>query len=74
MFKALYRLLIKFGAILGWINTRILLTVIFYGLFFPIGLIKRLQRDPLSRAFDRNTLTYRVLSPARPITDMEKPY
>lgn len=40
----------RFAAVLGWINSRILLSVVFYGLLTPTGLVRRLLgRDPLDR-------------------------
>jgi hypothetical protein len=38
------------AGVLGYINSRILLTVLYYGLFTPYGFISRLfGRDPLVR-------------------------
>ncbi len=37
------------GDVLGWINTRIILTVLFYVVVTPAGLLMRLFRDPLDR-------------------------
>ena len=38
----------KLSEVLGWINSRVILTVIFLVIFFPVGLIMRiLGRDPL---------------------------
>jgi hypothetical protein len=40
----------KFALALGYVNSRVLLTVLFYGVFTPYGFISRLfGRDPLSR-------------------------
>src|SRR6185369_16519698 len=48
-----YRIWMTVGEALGWINTRILLGVVFYGLITPMGLIKRLRReDPMRRRHD----------------------
>ena len=44
--------------VLAWINTRILLTLAFYLLFAPAGLIMRLMRDPLNRAFRTGNSSY----------------
>ncbi len=47
------------GLVLGWINTRLLLGIIFYLIFTPISLFFRLiGRDILDRRFDRNAATY----------------
>jgi hypothetical protein len=39
-----------FATVLGHINTRIILTVLFYLVMTPIGMILRLFRDPLDRS------------------------
>ncbi|MDT7604769.1 MAG: hypothetical protein QOF61_2766 [Acidobacteriota bacterium] len=44
----------KFAHALGWVNSRVLLTVLFYGVFAPYGFLSRLTgRDPLGRRGDR---------------------
>ena len=47
----------KFALVLGHFNTRIILTVLFYLVMTPVGLIMRLFRDPLDRSLkeERNT-------------------
>lgn len=49
---ALYRYWMRFAHLLGWVNTRIILTL-FYGiLFVPLGLIlKLLRKDLLDQSF-----------------------
>jgi len=37
------------GAVLGWINTRIILTCLYVVVVSPTGLLMRIFRDPLSR-------------------------
>ena len=40
----------KFALALGYVNSRVLLTILFYGVFTPYGFVSRLfGRDPLSR-------------------------
>ena len=40
----------KVAVALGWVNSRILLSLTFYGLFTPYGIVSRLVgRDPLKR-------------------------
>lgn len=40
----------KLAHALGWINSRVLLTILFYGVFAPYGFLSRLLgRDPLGR-------------------------
>jgi hypothetical protein len=55
------------GHVLGWINTRILLSIVFYGLVTPTGIMFRLMgKDPMSHAFAKNNSTYRVVRKPRP--------
>ena len=39
------------AALLGEVNSRIILTVLFYGVFAPIGFVMRRIRDPLDRSW-----------------------
>jgi Ca2+/Na+ antiporter len=43
---SVYRYWMRFAEALGWINTRILLIVIFYLVVTPLGLVMRLLRRP----------------------------
>jgi Saxitoxin biosynthesis operon protein SxtJ len=55
----------------GWIVSRLVLAVLFYGLFTPVGLIFRLVgRDALCRSYQPETQTYWT---QRPMTaDMDR--
>lgn len=45
--------------VLSWINTRILLIVIFYGIMTPAGIIMKLFGfDPLERKFEKSRQSY----------------
>ncbi len=73
--KAIYVPWMKIGHILGWINTRIILGVIFFVLITPIGLVRRLLgKDTLGLTFDKNATTYRKVVPLQSIQHMEKPF
>lgn len=64
--KHIYHIWMKVGYVLGWINTRILLGVIFYGMITPMGLIMRLfKKDSMHRRLDPDINTYRVVRPPR---------
>jgi hypothetical protein len=40
----------RVAAVLGYVNSRVLLTLMYYGVFAPYGLVSRLaRRDPLGR-------------------------
>jgi hypothetical protein len=45
--KPLYLVWMRFAFILGWVNTRIILAIIFYLIFTPVGLAMRLFRIDL---------------------------
>jgi TRAP-type uncharacterized transport system fused permease subunit len=42
--RPLFQASLKVGGVLGWINTRILLSAMFYLVFTPVGLVLRLTR------------------------------
>lgn len=71
-----YQIWMRIGLVLGFINTRIILGIIFYTLFVPMGLVMRVffKRDPMNRELDSNYGSYRILSGDRPSKLMEKPY
>ena len=60
---------------LGWINTRILLAVVFFVVLAPIALVMRaIGKDPLDRRRDRRLPTYwRTRDPAEP-DRLTRPY
>ena len=56
-----YRGWMKFGSVLGWINSRIILGFVFFTLFLVAGIIMRIiGKDPMSRKMDVEAETYRV--------------
>jgi len=60
------------GHVLGWINTRIILGVIFYGLITPIGIAFRmLGKDTMRQSFSDTSSTYRVNRQPRPRAHMK---
>jgi multisubunit Na+/H+ antiporter MnhG subunit len=57
--KPAYRFLMWLGEKLAWINTRIILALVFYLIFTPVGLITRLiGKDLLDRKLDPAKETY----------------
>jgi hypothetical protein len=71
----IYRVWMLLGEVLAWINTRIVLGVVFYGLVTPIGLAMRLMgRDPMRRQFERAGESYRVRCVPRPATHMMRQF
>ena len=51
----------KFAEALGWVNSRILLTLVFYLIFTPIGWIMRLfKKDPMQNHLSREEGSFRI--------------
>lgn len=75
LLKFIYHPWLKLGDILGWINTRIILGIIYFTIFTPIALLfKIIKKDPMTRSFDPNASTYRIQSESVSIKHMENPY
>ena len=70
-----HRLWMKVGHVLGWVNTRIILGIIFYGLITPMGVLKRVMgKDSMRRALVQEADTYRVLRTARPASHIKRQF
>ncbi len=73
--RFVYRGWMWLGHVLGWINTRILLGLVFYILFAPLGFLLRMsKRDPLLRSLDRQAQTYRVTRQPRNSEHMKRQF
>lgn len=73
--KPVFLLWMKIGHVLGWINTRIILGVVFFLLFAPVALLMRLfGNDPMHRQLDAAAKTYRINSEKLPRERMERPF
>lgn len=65
LLRPVYKVWMSFAVVIGFIMTRVILTVIFYGLFTPISLVARLfGKDWLEEHWDENAKTYWVKRPA----------
>ena len=70
-----YRLWMKIGHVLGWVNTRIILGLVFFLIFAPVALFFRLLgKDTLKQRLDASASSYRIASEQPPRDRMEKPY
>lgn len=59
LLKPVYLVWMIFATILGWLMTRVILSLLFYVIFTPIGLISRLFRKQfLELRWDRSQDTY----------------
>jgi hypothetical protein len=65
----------RLGEALGWLNTRVILSLLYVIAVLPIGLVMRLAgRDPMQRKFDPAAGSYRVPSKQRRSSHLEQPY
>ncbi len=73
--KPVYRAWMIFGEKIGWLNSRILLGLLFYGMVTPISwLMRLLGKRPLQLEFDPKAETYRVPKEARAPDHVLKPF
>ena len=73
--RPVYNTWMKIGHGIGWVNTRIILGVLFYVLVLPMGLVMRLfGNDPMARKRDESASSYRIKSVSEPKDRLEKPY
>jgi len=73
--RPVFKVWMTSGEILGWVNTRIILTLLFYGVIVPIGGLLRLaNKDPLERRFDSEAASYRIPRTKRPASHMLRQY
>ena len=75
--RPLYVAFSYLGAVLGWLSTRIILSVLFYALFTPLGLCFRLlRRGRLDTRFPGGRASYWIERPAgeRNRVDYEKQF
>jgi len=72
--RPVYRGWMKFGAVLGAVNTRVILGVFFFLILFPVGLMRRLfGSDPMRRRFEDGA-TYRIPSVKHSPKHLERPF
>jgi hypothetical protein len=70
-----YRAWMFIGHCLGWVNTRILMTLIFYVLFTPAALVMRaIGRDAMNRKFESSANSYRVAKLPRQASHLSHPF
>ena len=73
LLKSVYQVWMKIGHVLGWINTRLILSMVFFLIFVPVGLVMRLARDPMRRKLHEPTETYRIESKQPVAENLERP-
>ncbi|MDD5136092.1 MAG: SxtJ family membrane protein [Candidatus Omnitrophica bacterium] len=59
--KPVFTLFTKVGHVIGWVNTRIVLTIIYFLIITPMALImKVIGKDPLDRKIEKDRVSYWV--------------
>lgn len=72
-----YMVFTKIARVIGWINTRIILCLVFYCMVTPIGFAMRFfKKDPIEKQIDKHKKTYWIKKEciAEDITYYEKPF
>ena len=74
--KPVYNVWMKFGLFMGtYIMTPIIMAIVFYGMFMPMGIVMRLfGKDGMARKLDAKAESYRVPSTQPPTKNLEKPF
>ena len=73
--KPFHKVWMKLGHVLGWINTRIILGVIFFAVVTPIGMIRRMfRKDSMGRQPNSTLDSYRLARQSRPASHMTRQY
>ena len=73
--RPIFKVWMRAGHVMGWINTRILLGIIYFGLITPMGMVMRLFGwDSMRRTLNQNAESYRVVRLARPRSHMTRQF
>jgi hypothetical protein len=63
------------GHVMGWVNTRIILGLVFFAVVTPIGIVRRLLgKDPMGRKLRKDLDSYRVIREPRQASHLHRQY
>lgn len=66
---------LKISVVLAWVNTRLVMGIMFFLLIAPIGILMRLfGKDTLDNKLSEKDISYRVITKARDKKHLEKPF
>ena len=75
LLRPVHAVWMRIGAVLGFVNTRIILGIIYLTIFTPIAMIlKLLGKDPMRRTFDPKAASYRTDSRQPKPENLNRPY
>jgi hypothetical protein len=73
--EPVYRAWMAIGNVLGWINSRIILGIVFFLVFTPAGWMMRLfKKDPMRLLSKGSSKTYRIPRMPRPESHMKQQF
>lgn len=73
--KPVHAAWMTFAEVLGHVNNRIVLGVVFFALITPFGWLRRLVgRDPMARRYELDASSYRKPKGKRPPDSLERPF
>jgi len=73
--RPVYDLWMRFAGVLGSVNNRVLLCILYFGMLLPVGLVLRgFRRDPLRRRFEPYADSYRIDKSVRDRDHLERPF
>lgn len=75
--RPIFKLWLKFAAALAWVNTRLVLSLVYYLVFTPVGLLLRLlHKDLIKQNWNDGATTYWIDRPEQPFdkSNYEKQY
>jgi len=69
--RYVHRVWMLLGNVLGWVNSKIILGLLFYLIVTPVRIVMSMTgKDPMNRKFDPNAETYRVVRKPREVSHM----
>lgn len=70
-----YKAWMRFGLLISKVTTPLILGIVFYLVFVPVGMLLRLlSHDPMKRKFDESSDSYRIEKSSPANSTLEKPY
>ncbi|MFH1309964.1 MAG: SxtJ family membrane protein [Candidatus Omnitrophota bacterium] len=70
--KPVYKVFIKIAHVIGWVNTRVILLMVYYFIVTPIGVVMRVfGKDILDIKIDKTAESYWLKKPAK-LSDKER--
>lgn len=73
--RPVYTTWMRVALVISKITTPVLLGIVFFFVFVPVGLVFRIfSRDPMRRKFEPGEPTYRVDTDRKSVESLDKPY